>query len=134
LTSLSPFLRGMDMARGKSPQLPSIEPKVFTSLEEIEASITKLRRRRKELDELDPQVVRYNDQRVRNIESSIRTTIQEVFGTNSPEFRDHFHHRIWHGPFIADENHARNQHSFSEGIPQSKIMIDALISRLVLLC
>jgi predicted nucleotide-binding protein len=118
------------MARGKNPQQPLIEPKVFTSLSEIEAGITKLRRRLKEVDDLDPRIIRYNDQRVRNIESNISTTIQEIFGTNSPEFREHGHHRIWHGGFFTDEDHARDQHSFTEGIPQSKTALENLIDRL----
>jgi len=118
------------MARGKSPQQPLIEPKVFISLDEIEAGITKLGRRQKEVDELDPHTIRYNDQRVYNTQSNIRTAIQEIFGTNSPEFYEHQYHRIWHGPDIMDEDHARKQHSFAEGIPQSKAMLANLISRL----
>ncbi len=93
------------------PRRPSPPPppeiKQFTP-DEIEHGITKLRRRIEEVKALDPHqptglaqlttpAVRYDDQRVRNAEHAISTTILEVFGPNSPEYRRHQHHRIWHG-------------------------------------
>ena len=82
------------MASRRTPQVPAIEIKVFTSLKEIDAGITKLRYRIQDLEKLDSQEIRYDDQEVTNVESNIQSTIQDVFGSNSPEFDKHKHHDI----------------------------------------
>ncbi len=118
------------MASRRIPQPPPIEPKVFKSVEEINAGIAKLQRRIQDLEQLASQATPHNDQRVNNVESHIKSTIREVFGSNSPEFDEHQYHEIWYGPHIMDEpDHVYQQH-FYDGIPQSKVMLEGLISRL----
>ena len=72
--------------------------RVFNSSSELTAAIDKLRRRLSEVEDLDPQAIRFDDQVVSNIEFSIRTTIGEVFGRRSPEFDHYQHWSIWEGP------------------------------------
>jgi uncharacterized protein (TIGR02391 family) len=126
------------------PRRPSPPPppeiKQFTP-DEIEHGITKLRRRIEEVKALDPHqptglaqltapAVRYDDQRVRNAEHAISTTILEVFGPNSPEYRRHQHHRIWHGGIFVNMPEDEIQRRFAEGIPQTLTMLEGLIARL----
>jgi uncharacterized protein (TIGR02391 family) len=79
---------------------------------------------------LDPQRVAYNDQEVRNVEDAIDRTILEVFGVNSPEYRRHQHHHIWHGGMGFNMPEEEAQHRFAEGIPQTLTMLEGLIARL----
>lgn len=120
------------MARRSNPPEPIIESRRFT-LAEIEPAIRKLRRRIDDVKALDPQQVAYNDARVANVESSIRETIREVFGQNSPEFREHSGHEIWQGPHtisINGRDRGENQQRFAAGIPQSVTTLEGLIGRL----
>lgn len=81
------------MASRRTPPV-LLESKIFTSLKEIDTGITKLRRRIQDLEQLASQEIRYDDQRIRNVESNIQSTIREVFGSNSPEFDEHQYHEI----------------------------------------
>jgi uncharacterized protein (TIGR02391 family) len=77
---------------------PALEPKVFRSTDEIDQGIAKLQRRIPELLTIDlSKVVRDDTGADHIVESNIRETIREVFGTNSPEFKEHAHIRIWAG-------------------------------------
>src|SRR5690606_36690344 len=106
------------MANRKKPEAPQIVLKNL-SPEEIARGITKLRRRIKEVEELDPRSVRYDDQSVRNIESNITNSVREIFGPNSPEAMEVGHHDIWSGGYnYLDDEHER-QRKFANGIPQS---------------
>jgi predicted nucleotide-binding protein len=118
------------MANRRSPQRPAIEPKIFKSVAEIDEGIVKLRRRIKDLEELNPQTIRYNDQRIRNVESQIRDTILGIFEENSPEFQEHRYHEIWEGPQYANMSEWALQQGVEKGISQSKTMLEGLISRL----
>jgi predicted nucleotide-binding protein len=122
----------VSVARRSNPPEPIIEPRRFT-LAEIEPAIRKLRRRIDDVKALDPKQVAYNDARVANVESSIRETIREVFGQNSPEFREHSGHEIWQGPHTISINgwdRGENQQRFAAGIPQSVTTLEGLIGRL----
>jgi uncharacterized protein (TIGR02391 family) len=116
-------------ARRRPPERPSLEIKRFT-LEEIEQAIPKLRRRIEEVNALDPKQICFDDQRVRNAEHAIRTTVLEIFGENSPEYREHGHHAIWHGGYNYLDSDATLQAKFAAGIPQTITMLEGLISRL----
>jgi uncharacterized protein (TIGR02391 family) len=128
----------------RRPTPPPPEIKQFTP-EEIDLGIRKLRRRIEEVKGLDPQrerlqeglaklvggvAVAYNDQQVRNAEQAISTTILDVFGANSPEYRQHQHHRIWHGGMGFNMPESEIQRRFAEGIPQTLKMLEGLIARL----
>jgi len=87
------------MARSRQKEPPPPEPREFSSVEEIDRAVKKLERRIAELESLDvASAVLYDTGADDVAESSIRETIREIFGSNSPEFEEHEHIRIWAGP------------------------------------
>ncbi|MFQ5745406.1 MAG: TIGR02391 family protein [Acidobacteriota bacterium] len=118
------------MPSRRRPAEPApIEIKQFTP-EEIERGIAKLKRRIDEVKALDPRQVRHDDQRVRNAEQNISTTILDVFGPNSPEYRDHKFQHIWHGPMYSGMPQAEIQQCFAAGLSHTITMLEGLIGRL----
>ncbi len=118
------------MAARRRPQEPApIEVKQFLP-EEIEPALARLQRRVAEVNELDLRKVRHDDQQVRNVEQNIRDTVLEIFGPNSPEYREHRFHRIWHGDMYAGMSNEEMQEPFAAGIPQTIKMLNNLIGRL----
>ncbi|MFH1993715.1 MAG: nucleotide-binding protein [Pseudomonadota bacterium] len=118
------------MARRKNPlEPPPIEIRQFTR-SEIDRGIVKLRRRIEEVNGLDPRKILFNDAKIDIVEANIRESIREVFGSRSPEFDDHEHHRIWHGGYNMMESDSERQRKFADGIPQTVTMLEGLISRL----
>lgn len=115
--------------RRRPAEPPPAEVKQFTP-EEIDQGIAKLKRRIQEVQSLDPRQVRYDDQRVRNAEHNIKTTVFEVFGPNSHEYRAHEYHSIWHGTIYVGMSDAETQECFAEGISQTVTMLEGLIARL----
>jgi uncharacterized protein (TIGR02391 family) len=75
-----------------------LEPRGFRSPEEIDAAILKLRRRIPEIEKLDVSAAFVDktgeDEVARN---NVRDTILDVFGLNSPEYREHQYIQIWAG-------------------------------------
>jgi uncharacterized protein (TIGR02391 family) len=78
------------------PQPPEIRQ--FRIVAEIETTITKLKRRVSDIEKLQTEKVRHDDDRVDNVEHAIRDTIREEFGKDSPEFRRHAYFQIDDGP------------------------------------
>ncbi|MDO8527870.1 MAG: TIGR02391 family protein [Deltaproteobacteria bacterium] len=117
------------MARHKIVE-PVIEPKTFLSVGEIETGIAKLKRRIEEVQELNSQQIRFDDQKINNVKSNVRETIREVFGQNSPEFHEHRYHNIWSGGHAVGMSDHEYQHNFSAGIPKTVSMLEGLIQRL----
>jgi uncharacterized protein (TIGR02391 family) len=71
----------------KRSEIPPIEIKQFQSLKEIDRGIAKLEKRVKDLEELDVSIAtRENTGALEAIESSIRESVLNVFGINSPEY------------------------------------------------
>ena len=119
------------MASKKSAGLPPIEIKSFT-LVEIDQGVSKLKRRIEDVKRLAADQVSHDDQRCQNVEQNIDVTIMEIFGANSPEYRNNAHHTIWHGemqvvPFGYEPDH---QGDFERGIPKTITMLEGLIARL----
>mgnify|MGYP001561431888 CR=1 FL=1 len=115
--------------RKEEPQ--SIEPKTFASTDEIDRAVAKLSRRVKELEALDVAAAINGDTGADDVAiSNVRDTIREVFGTNSPEYREHEHIQLWAGPmFIGMERHAIIA-STDRGRIQTMGIIRGLIDRL----
>lgn len=87
------------MSPKRPAEPPPVEPKEFRSPDEIDLGIKKLERRIAELEHLDVRRAILDDSGDDDVvRSNIRETIREVFGSNSPEFREHEHLRIWAGP------------------------------------
>ena len=77
---------------------PPVEPRDFKSADEIDRGIAKVERRIKELAELDIHAAVVQDTGAVTVaESNSRETIRDVFGPNSPEFREHEYLDIWAG-------------------------------------
>lgn len=117
------------MARQKITE-PVIEPKNFSSVSEIETGITKLKRRIEEVQALNHQQIRFDDQKVDNAESNVRETIRDVFGQNSPEFHKNCYHEIWFGRHAIGMTDHERQQNFSAGIPKTVSLLGGLIQRL----
>jgi uncharacterized protein (TIGR02391 family) len=109
------------------PNRSEIELKDFTP-EEIERGIEKLKRRIAEVNNLLKDGIQFDDKTVDNVVHFIRDTIREIFGQNSPQFRDHEHHAIWHGDHNMVDSWPERQAKFEAGIPQTVKMLNGLIS------
>ena len=114
------------MVKRRSPEPPPIILKDFTP-DEIDRGIEKLKRRIKDVQSLDPQKISFDDTLIDNVESRIRETIRKVFGSQSPEFRDHKYHKICHGGLELGMSDAESQANFAAGIPQTITMLEGLI-------
>jgi len=85
---------------------PPVHLREFRSPEEIDAAVDKFQRRIKELEELDVQAAVLKETGADDVvRSNVRTTILEVFGPDSPEFREHQYIRIWAGPRYVNMDH-----------------------------
>ncbi len=90
------------MARRQLEQ-PQVIPKEFVSADEIERAIAKLERRIKQLEAFDSHSTVFNHTGAEDVVASdVRESIREVFGTNSPEFQEHEHLRLWGGPMFIN--------------------------------
>jgi hypothetical protein len=66
-------------------------------MREIDQAIAKLQRRIDEIRALDPCTTQYDHPNVEVARSNIVRTILDVFGPDSPEYREHQDHN-WSGP------------------------------------
>lgn len=109
---------------------PDPEPKVFRSVDEIEAGIKKLQRRLDQVRTLDPSRVRWDGSEVSSAQRDFQATLLEVFGNKSPEYREHQYHRIWQGAEYVDMDEDYCQSCFGEGVKQTEGLLTGLIRRL----
>ena len=109
---------------------PPIESKKFNSLDEIDRAITKLRRRISEVEELKSKGTRFNAPEAETAASNIRKAILDIFGLNSPEYREHEYHIIWSGSQTINMSDQGRQRGFDAGIPSSLGMLEGLVKRL----
>lgn len=106
----------------------NVQPREFRSLEEIDKGIRKLERRISDLTDLDViQAWREPTGADEVVRSDIVETIREVFGPNSPEFKEHKHLRIWAGPRFVDMTEAR----FIAGRTKGKARVTGILTGLV---
>jgi hypothetical protein len=75
---------GFTVAKARRPAEPVIEPKIFTSLEEVNQALVKLGRRLDEVRKLDLSRTPPNDPGIQSAAHNFCDTVQ--------------HHRIWYGP------------------------------------
>ena len=77
---------------------PPLEPREFRSIDEIDVATDKLRRCVQELEAIDiVGAVQKHTGAITVAQSNIRDTIREVFGPNSPEYKENENLRIWVG-------------------------------------
>lgn len=87
----------------KRPDPAPIEPREFKSVDEIDAAIAKIERRIRDLDQLNVIGAVLNDPgAVEVIQSNLRETVREVFGENSPQFKEHKYISLWGGDWQVD--------------------------------
>jgi uncharacterized protein (TIGR02391 family) len=113
------------MATRKTQQPRSIEQKVWRSTEEIDKAVAKLRRRISEAEALN---VRQHDSAGAEsvLTSDVRTTILELFGEQSPEYREHQYISLWSGPMFV--NMGRDQ--IVEGTERGRLQLIATLKGL----
>ncbi len=120
--------------RRRPPEPPPLEIRRFDP-EDADWAIKLLETRIAEVKALDPQTIPYNDEKVHATERKIRSTVLEIFGEHSPEYRDHQYHEIsggrpmrvmttWDDPYA---HRAERQQDFAEGIPRTITMLESLI-------
>jgi predicted nucleotide-binding protein len=85
---------------------------------------------------LDPQNVRHDDEKVKSTARRIVSTVLEVFGENSPEYRAHQYHQIQKETLVIfasgfgddpSDHEAEEQQNFAGGIPRTVTMLESLI-------
>jgi uncharacterized protein (TIGR02391 family) len=75
------------------------QPREFRSPEEIDLALVKLNRRIQELESLDVKTSLESKTAAAEVtRSNVRETIRDVFGSSSPEFKEHQYLHIWEGP------------------------------------
>lgn len=115
----------------KKASEPPLEHRDFTSVGEIDRAIKKLERRINEVEALDvDRAVTGDSGEDDAVESNIRETIREVFGTNSPEFREHQYVSIWAGPMFMDMSPRAVVDGKTRGKTQVTGILRGLIGRL----
>lgn len=115
----------------KSVDPPPLELREFRSVEEIDSAIAKLERRVHELNDLDISAAVMNDSGADDTaRSNIRATILEIFGPNSPEFREHRYIDIWAGPMYMNMSQGAIVEGKSRGKTQTLGILNGLIGRL----
>jgi hypothetical protein len=99
------------MAARKPPTVDEIQPKTFSTTDEIDRAIAKLQRRTKEIEDIDIAAAELNHAgALETARNNLRNTILEIYGPRSPEYRDHEHISFWAGPMMSDmTDHERVQ-------------------------
>jgi len=118
------------MAKRASAPTP-LQLREFRSPEEIDAAVDKFQRRINELEELDVQAAVLSQTGADDVvRSNVRTTILEVFGPDSPEFREHQYIKIWAGSQYLDMDHGYIVQATERGRTHVITVLRGLIGRL----
>ena len=115
---------------GTRRQVEIIEEKLFTTVEEVDRAIVKLKRRLEELQALDPARIKYDDPGVRSAAQNFSDTMLAVYGPRSPEYRRFQYHRIQHGGEWVGMGEDNRQGNFANGVRHTIEAIANLIRRL----
>jgi hypothetical protein len=116
----------------KRIQIPAhLEEREFKSGEEIDLAIKKLERRIQELRNLNVSAAVLTQNGADTVATSnVRAAIREVFGANSPEFKEHEHIELWAGPIFIDMSNAALIEGETRGVIQAIAILEGLIGRL----
>lgn len=119
------------MARRSTPPIPEIESRQWQTPEEIDVGIRKLQRRIAELEALNVQeAVLYDTGTDDVVISNVHEVIREVFGQNSPEFREHQHIQLWAGSMYVGMDQGEIGDGTERGRRQIIGILNGLIQRL----
>src|SRR5262245_45139463 len=114
----------------KWPEPPPLHIRQFTTPQEIDQSMVQLKRRVAEVKALATDQVSYQDERRRTAEQNIHNTILEIFGQDSPQFRQHRYHEIWSGGRYLNMEEDEIEERFRTGIPNTVKLLQGLINSL----
>jgi uncharacterized protein (TIGR02391 family) len=124
-------LKGWRIVVRRRADPPPVEPREFRSVEEIDRGIAKLRKRVGDLEGLDIAAAVRTDSGADDVVlSNLRETIREVFGTNSPEFREHQHLMLWAGGMYMGMPHHEIVAGKERGRGDAIGVVNGLIDRL----
>jgi uncharacterized protein (TIGR02391 family) len=108
-----------------------ITPREFRNPEEVDAAVAKLARRIPELEAVDVVAsVLQHTGAVEIARSNVRETIREVFGSNSPEFKEHQYIQIWAGDRFMNMDEQSEIHHVKQGCARVIGILKGLIGRL----
>lgn len=116
--------------RRQSPDHAELKIKEFSSFEEIDKAVAKLRKRIGDVETIDPRVVRYDHERVRDVEESISNTILDVFGVDSPEYVAHRQFEFFRSAGKTFSHDEQAQEFFAAALPQTVALLESLVVRL----
>ena len=117
--------------RKNTPATPAIAPKIFSNTDEIDRAITKLQRRVKEIAETNLLEAALNHTgALEAAKSNLRNTILEIYGPNSPEFREHEHIHFWAGPMFMNMDDHQIVEGIQNGVTQTLGIVNGLVDRL----
>jgi uncharacterized protein (TIGR02391 family) len=116
--------------RRQSPEHAELKIKEFASFEEIDNGIAKLRKRITDVEAIDPRIVRYDHEKVRDVEESISNTILDVFGPDSPEYLAHRQFQFFRSATKTFSDDEQAQEFFAEALPQAVALLENLVVRL----
>jgi uncharacterized protein (TIGR02391 family) len=115
----------------KSPVPAPLEERVFQSPDEIDFAIKKLERRITDLQALDMRTAVITENGADDVaRSDVRATIREVFGMNSPEFREHQYLDIWAGSLSVNMSKGQVLRGRELGVVQTVGILNGLVKRL----
>ncbi len=115
----------------KRPDPEPVEPQVFKSVDEIDVAITKLKRRIRDLEQPGVTGGSFRDTDFdRVVISNVRETIRDVFGTNSPEFREHQYIRVMDAAVSASMHKQEVFEHRERGRQRVIAILNGLVSRL----
>ena len=112
------------MVSRKPPTTPPLEIKRFTP-DELERGITKLQRRLGEVEAFDPRTTRDDDSHAEVLGRDLKNTVREVFGENSPEYRENLGLSVWDGFYGIERVQA-----YVNGRTKALAILKGLIKRL----
>jgi uncharacterized protein (TIGR02391 family) len=120
------------MATRKPTPQPQLQVKEWLSASEIDKALFKLQRRVAEAEGLDVRDAVFNHTGADDVVvSNVRTTILEIFGENSAEYREHQDIRMLAGPLYM----GMERHEIAEATERGRVqlvgIVNGLIARLV---
>jgi uncharacterized protein (TIGR02391 family) len=115
----------------KAAAPPGIEPKIFQNANEIDRAIVKLERRIKEIADIDFIAAERDhtgaDDAAR---SNLQNTILEVYGPNSPEYREHHYIDFWAGSMFPNMGPGQILEGRENGRRQAIGIVNGLMAHL----
>lgn len=117
----------------KKPSAPlQLQIKEWSSAAELDKAVAKLRRRISEVEALNVRDAILNETGADDvIVSNVRTSILEIFGENSPEYREHGKIRMWSGGIYMGMSREDVAEATERGRGQLLATLHGLVARML---